>query len=227
MEIIVNGRNADIHPNFRQYVEDKVAKVELFYPRVQRVNVELTHEPNPARAETAEKIELTVIGKGPIIRAEARSSDRYASVDIAAGKLYERLRRARDRAKDHRRRKGRIPKDADVTNIEQLQLEDAETVQELTQENQKSPSDLKVGDSIEDQLGDSPVIVRQKLHEATLMSVSEALYQMELVGHNWFLFIDSETMQPCVVYRRRGWTYGVIRLDAVSTPKESKDQDDG
>lgn len=212
MEIIINGRNADIHPNFRQYVEEKVSKVELFYPRVQRVNVELTHENNPARAETAEKIEVTVIGKGPIIRAEARSSDRYASVDIAAGKLYERLRRARDRAKDHRRRKGRLPKDEEVINIEELQLEDATPAK--VQHEQKTVADLKVGEQLEDQLGDSPVIVRQKLHEAQPMTLSEALYQMELVGHDFFLFIDAETMQPCVVYHRRGWTYGVIRLDA-------------
>lgn len=223
MEIIITGRNADIHPNFRQYVEDKVAKVETFYPRVQSVNVELTHEPNPARAETAEKIEVTVIGKGPIIRAEARSSDRYASVDIAAGKLYERLRRARDRAKDHRRRTGRIPKNADVVDIESLDLEDAKPAQ-MSPAPEKSAADLKPGELLEDQLGDSPVVVRQKLHEAEPMSVSEALYQMELVGHNWFLFIDDETMQPCVVYRRRGWTYGVIRLDAVSKPNERPEE---
>lgn len=218
MDIIINGRNADIHPNFRQYVEEKVSKVELFYPRVQRVNVELTHEPNPARAETAEKIELTVIGKGPIIRAEARSSDRYASVDIAAGKLYERLRRARDRAKDHRRRAGRLPKTEEITNIEELQLEDA-TPAKVAEPEQKMAKDLKPGELLEEQIGDSPVVVRQKLHEAEPMTLSEALYQMELVGHDFFLFIDSETMQPCVVYHRRGWTYGVIRLDATAQPR--------
>lgn len=221
MEIVLNARNAEIHPNFRQYVEEKLSKVELFYPRAQRVNVVLTHEPNPARAETAEKIELTVIGKGPIIRAEARSSDRYASVDIAVGKLNERLRRARDRAKDHRRRKGKLPKTAEITNIEELQLEDAKPVKVADEDDHKTIADLKYGELLEEQLGDSPVVVRQKLHEATPMTLSEALYQMELLGHDFFLFIDEETKQPCVVYQRRGWTYGVIRLDATAEPVTS------
>ena len=103
MDITIVGRNAEIHPNFREYVEEKVSKTTQFYPRAQRVDVELTHERNPRQADTAERIELTVYGKGPVIRAEATSADRYAAVDIAAGKLFERLRRARDRAKDHRR----------------------------------------------------------------------------------------------------------------------------
>ena len=97
MDITVVARNAEIHPNFRAYVEEKVSKITQFYPRAQRVDVELTHERNPRQADTAERIELTVYGKGPIIRAEAQSADRYAAVDIAAGKLYERLRRLRDR----------------------------------------------------------------------------------------------------------------------------------
>ena len=99
MDITVAARNAEIHPNFREYIEEKLAKVTQFYPRAQRVDVELTHQRNPRQADTAERIELTVFGKGPIIRAEAESADRYAAVDIAAGKLFERLRRMRDRAK--------------------------------------------------------------------------------------------------------------------------------
>ena len=110
MDITVVARNAEIHPNFRAYVEEKVSKITQFYPRAQRVDVELTHERNPRQADTAERIELTVYGKGPIIRAEAQSADRYAAVDIAAGKLYERLRRLRDRVKDHRRATWSKPK---------------------------------------------------------------------------------------------------------------------
>ena len=96
MDITVAARNAEIHPNFRAYIEEKLAKVTQFYPRAQRVDVELTHQKNPRQADTAERIELTVFGKGPIIRAEAESADRYAAVDIAAGKLFERLRRMRE-----------------------------------------------------------------------------------------------------------------------------------
>lgn len=209
MDITVVARNAEIHPNFREYVEEKVAKVTQFYPRAQRVDVELTHERNPRQADTAERIELTVYGKGPIIRAEATSADRYAAVDIAAGKLFERLRRMRDRAKDHRRR---YP--ADVPGgLPAEEVVETAPVEEPAPEPLRSAHDLKPGEAREEQLGDSPVVVRQKVHEAQPMGVDEALYQMELVGHPFFLFVDKETLQPCVVYHRHGWTYGVIRLN--------------
>lgn len=214
MDITVVGRNAEIHPNFREYVESKVAKVPQFYPRAQRIDVELTHERNPRQAETAERIELTVFGKGPIIRAEASSSDRYAAVDIASGKLYERLRRARDRAKDHRRRYNK-PIAQDLGGIVPEDVEPPAEEETPVEDKLRPASDLKPGEAREEQLGDSPVIVRQKLHEAEPMTVDQALYQMELVGHPFFLFIDSDTNQPCVVYHREGWTYGVIRLNTV------------
>ncbi|WP_036368258.1 ribosome hibernation-promoting factor, HPF/YfiA family [Mobiluncus curtisii] len=207
MEITVKARNAEIHPNFREYIEEKIAKVEQLAPRTQRVDVELTHEKNPRQADTAERIELTVLGKGPVVRAEASSSDRYAAVDIAAGKLFERLRRARDRAKDHR--KYEIPPDVELD----VQIPEADEAPAV-----KPP--LKLGESREEQLGDSPVIVREKLHESRAMSVEEALDEMELVGHPFYLFIDSETAQPAVVYHRKGWTYGVIRLNATCTQND-------
>lgn len=212
MDITVVARNAEIHPNFRAYVEEKVSKVTQFYPRAQRVDVELTHERNPRQADTAERIELTVYGKGPIIRAEAESADRYAAVDIAAGKLFERLRRMRDRAKDHRRR---YPRQIDEIEL----LEEVAPVEEAAPvpapAKLRSAEDLKVGEAREEQLGDSPIIVRQKVHEAEPMTVDEALDQMEMVGHPFFLFIDKTTMQPCVVYHRHGWTYGVLRLNTT------------
>ena len=186
MDITVVGRNAEISSRLRDYVEDKAVKVEQFDPRVQRVEVEITHERNPRQADTAERVEITVVSKGPIIRAEASSSDRFAAFDIAMGKLTERLRRARDRKKDHHRR---------------------HTVAAPNE-------DLQAAPGVEEQLGDSPVIVRQKLHEAKPMTVDEALYQMELVGHPFYLFIEKSSKQPCAVYHRHGWTYGVIRLDA-------------
>jgi hypothetical protein len=75
------------------------------------------------------------------------------------------------------------------------------------------------GVPVEAPLGDSPVVIRQKVHRTVPMSVDEALYEMELVGHPFYLFIDAATNQPCVVYHRHGWTYGVIRLDAEVSPR--------
>lgn len=212
MDIVVTGRNAEVHPSFREAVEGKLEKVTQFYPRAQRVDVVLTHERNPRQADRSERIELTVYGKGPVIRAEAESSDRYSAVDIAAGRLFGRLRRLRDRTKDHRRYGvGEIQAEA---QLEDIAIPDGEDLRDAENWTLRSAEDLKPGETREEQLGDSPVLVRQKLHEAEPMSVDEALYQMEMVGHPFFLFIDEETMQPCVAYHRRGWTYGVLRLNA-------------
>lgn len=211
MDIIVTGRNAEIHPNFREAVEDKLEKVTQFYPRAQRVDVVLTHERNPRQADRSERIELTVYGKGPVIRAEAESSDRYSAIDIAAGRLFGRLRRLRDRTKDHRRyQAGELQAEGWT---EEGQVADGTDFRDAENWTLRSAEDLKPGETREEQLGDSPVLVRQKVHEAEPMSVDDAIYQMEMVGHPFFLFIDEETMQPCVAYHRRGWTYGILRLN--------------
>ena len=212
MDITVVGRNAEISSRLRDYVEDKAVKVEQFDPRVQRVEVEVTHERNPRQADTAERVEITVISKGPVIRAEASSSDRYAAVDIAMGKLTERLRRARDRVKDHHRYAVVLrPEEAAVAPVPEPEIPDTDDAP--IEDSPHAPT--KRGVAVEAQLGDSPVIVRQKLYPASPMTIGEALDQMELVGHPFYLFIDKETGQPCAVYRRHGWTYGVIRLDAT------------
>lgn len=214
MDIIVTGRNTEITPNFRELVETKLEKVSLFYPRAQRVDVVLTRARNPRQADTAERIELTVFGKGPVIRAEAEAVDRYSAIDLAAGKLYERLRRLRDRNKDHRRYQVDPALEAELAASNPVGV--AEVIEDFQTDGTsklRSAGDLTPGEAREEQLGDSPVIVRQKLHEAQPMTVDEALYQMELVGHPFFLFVDQETRQPCVVYHRRGWTYGVLRLN--------------
>ena len=211
MDITVVGRNAEISSRLRDYVEEKATKVEQFDPRVQRVEVEVTHERNPRQADTAERAEITVISKGPIIRAEASSSDRFAAFDIAMGKLTERLRRARDRKKDHRRYPVDVPEGTQAPAAEELRSLH-ETDDAPIEDSPKAPTEKGV--AVESQLGDSPVIVRQKLHDATPMTMDEALYQMELVGHPFYLFIEKSTKQPCAVYHRHGWTYGVIRLDA-------------
>ncbi len=207
MEIIVKGRNIDVSDRFRGHVEDKLQKIEQFAPRAQRVDVELTHEPNPAQAETSERIEITIRDKGPVIRAEAAASDSYGALDVAMGKLIERLRRARDRKKAH-------PSKARVATPLTLTPEDVNVRAQAPKEPREPRLPKAPGEAVETQLGDSPVVVRQKLYEASPMSVDQALYEMELVGHPFYLFIDEETKQPCAVYHRHGWTYGVIRLDA-------------
>ena len=212
MDITVVGRSAEISSRLRDYVEEKATKVEQLDPRVQRVEVEVTHERNPRQADTAERAEITVISKGPIIRAEASSSDRFAAFDIAMGKLTERLRRARDRKKNHRRYTVEIAKEErEAPGVEEAVVV-PDTGDAPIEDSPAAPTEPGV--AVESQLGDSPVVVRQKLHQAVPMTVDEALYQMELVGHPFYLFIERSSKQPCAVYHRHGWTYGVIRLDA-------------
>ena len=212
MDITVVGRNAEISSRLRDYVEEKAAKVEQLDPRVQRVEVEVTHERNPRQADTAARAEITVISKGPIIRAEASSSDRFAAFDIAMGKLTERLRRARDRKKNHRRYVVEAAKDQEAPAAAEEAVVVPDTGDAPIEDSPQAPTEPGV--AVESQLGDSPIIVRQKLHQAVPMTVDEALYQMELVGHPFYLFIEKSSKQPCAVYHRHGWTYGVIRLDA-------------
>jgi ribosomal subunit interface protein len=206
MEIVVVGRHTEVADRFRRHVEDKLAKVSQLAPMARRVDVEVTHENNPRLSGISERVELTVRAKGPVIRAEAAADDRFGALDIALEKLTERLRRSRDRRKDHRRNNG-VLAPVDVRPYDASPP--AETEPEPQAVTLEQP-----GDAVEYQLGDSPVVIRQKLHHAEPMTVDDAVEQMELVGHDFFLFIDKESARPAAVYRRKGWTYGVIELDS-------------
>jgi ribosomal subunit interface protein len=201
MEIVVVGRHTEVADRFRDHAEEKLAKVEQLSPTVQRVDVEVTRENNPRLASTRERVELTVRDKGPVVRAEAAADDRFGALDLAIDKLSERMRRTRDRRKDHR----------------QNQVDPPVDVRPPSKEPQAAPEPSGPpsvpGESVEMQLGDSPVVIREKLHQAQPMSVDDALYEMEMVGHDFFLFVDSATHRPSAAYRRHGWTYGVVQLD--------------
>jgi ribosomal subunit interface protein len=199
VDIVITGRHVDVPERFRRLAEEKLAKVGQLAPKAQRADVELSHERNPRQSQTCEKVEITLRGKGPVIRAEASAEDPAAALDIALGKLGERLRRTRDRRKVHHGRQTpaslrQTPHGADDA---QAELDDA------------GFSDLHGVDEADA----SPVVIRTKDHSAAPMTLDQALYEMELVGHDWFLFVDAETKRPSVVYRRRGWNYGVIRLE--------------
>ena len=207
MEIVVAGRHTEVSPRYRAHLESKLAKIEQLAPRAQRVDVLVSHEPNPRQSGSSEKVELTVVDKGPVIRAEACADDAYAALDVALGRLLERLRRARDRRKDHRNHTPLAPVDVRPPSPEHEEPERIVTTGE--------------DGVVEIALGDSPVVIREKVHHAEPMTVDDALYEMELVGHDFYLFVDAETAQPAVVYQRHGWSYGVIKLDtpvAVSGP---------
>ena len=210
MEIVVVGRHTEVPTRFRRHVEDKLAKVTQLAPYAQRVDVEVTHEPNPRQASSSERIELTVRDRGPVVRAEASASDPSAALAAATAKLLERLRRSHDRRKGksaHSKARGLPAEPLSQDDPSLAAVEEAPAPSGIAQ-----PTERDV--AVESQLGDSPVIVRQKVHQTSPVTVEEAIDEMEAAGHPFFLFIEAETHQPAVVYHRHGWTYGVIRLDA-------------
>lgn len=212
MDIVVNGRQLTISDSFRAHIEDKIAKVEQLAPRAQRVEVHVTHEKNSRQPETSERVELTVVAKGPAIRAEAMASDKYAALDLAWAKLVERLRRARDKHKVPRSGHHRKESTAEVLAkmpVADSIIPDGDAAQ--NSDDQTAHDDATNGRIKAE--GDSPVVLREKAFAAAPIGIEEALNRMELVGHDFYLFIDEESSKPSVVYRRKGWSYGVIALD--------------
>jgi len=209
MEIVVTGRHTQIKQRFRDVVESKMNRVT---PDAQRVQIVLSHEGNPRQADTAKRVEITVIAGRTVVRAEASSADEFSALDMALDKLTLRLRRTRDRRKDHRRGySDPVPVDLGV-------VEPTPEVEEPVEVPNNSPAEavaaeLGPGESVEVQVGDTPIVIRRKLHIAEPMTIDEALYEMELIGHDFFLFVNKETGRPSVVYHRHGWSYGVFEID--------------
>ncbi len=197
-EIVVHGRHLEVSRRFREHVHSKLERIDKFGIPLHRVDVEVSKESNPRLADRAFEVELTTRANGSVIRAEAAASDKYAALDIAYGRLEQRLRRAADKTRFHRHgvEATRSPRAAGFDNLETPA--EAEVLEE----------DLD-SDTVWEQ---GPLVVREKSHQTVPMSVERAVTEMEMVGHDFFLFIDENTGDPAVVYRRRGFDYGLIRV---------------
>ena len=221
MDIIVKGRRTDVNDRFRRHVDNKLAKIERLDHKVIRVDVEVSQERNPRQSDRRERVELTIRSRGPVIRAEAAADDRYGALDLALGKLESRLRKTCDRRKVHHGTRAPaklatmppldpgtiIPEEPSV--VDQPPAARGTAAATRGQDQISDPDENIVPISME---GEGPLVVREKFHKAEPMSIDQALFEMELVGHDFYLFRDSANGQPSVVYRRRGWDYGVIRL---------------
>ena len=215
MDIVVKGRNVEVPEHFRQHVADKLAPSERLEPRAFRFDVELSHEKNPRQSALCQRVEITAYGKGPVTRAEACAETFYAALDAAVGKLEARLRRSADRRKVHHGAKT-PPSVAEVTAALSGGAADADGPElggpELGgSELGGSESDSAVA-VLEREDDTDRLVVRDKTHTAAPMTTAQALHEMELVGHDFFLFCDSASGLPGVVYRRHGYDYGVLRL---------------
>ena len=196
MEVVVRGRNVEVPEHFRQHVADKLVRVERYDSKIIRTDVELHHERNRRQNDSCQHVEITCRTRGPVVRSEACAADFYRALDLAIEKLERRLRQAADRRRVNYGR--RTP--TSVTTAT------AAAVNSATQSAEPEPVSAEDAD-------DGPGrIVREKEHPAKPMTVDQALFEMELVGHDFYLFADQDTGRPSVVYRRRAYDYGLIRL---------------
>jgi ribosomal subunit interface protein len=205
MDIIFKGRQTDVPERFRQHAVAKLSKLERLDQKAMRVDVEVSVERNPRQSSHKERVELTITSRGPAIRAEAAAEDRFAALDLALAKLGSRLRRALDRRKGRHSGHAAPPRGVgQQATADVPQQPDAAVV---------SPDGAAADGVVPiDMQGSGPLVVRQKFHRADPITIDQALLEMELVGHDFYLFHDVEENLPSVVYRRRGYQYGVIRL---------------
>ena len=197
-EVVVKGRNVEIPDHFRIYVSEKLARLERFDRTIYLFDVELDHERNRRQRKNCQHVEITARGRGPVVRGEACADSFYAALESAVCKLENRLRRSKDRRKVHY---------GDKTPVS---LAEATKVSAPDAFLPTTAGDADNRDGVE--FHEPGQIVRTKEHPATPMTVDDALYEMELVGHDFFLFHDKQSDRPCVVYRRHAYDYGLIRL---------------
>jgi ribosomal subunit interface protein len=230
MEVIVRGRHITVPARFRQHAAAKLAKLEKLDAKAVRIDVEVSEERNPRQSDRRERVELTIRSRGPAIRAEAAADDRYAALDLAFAKLESRLRRAADRRKvkdtvsvrspgvlpgaKQEGPPGRgAPPGADPAlnghGVARPRPGVAGQAGDRSDPDQAEPESGLIPIQME---GDGPLILREKVHAASPMTIDQALLEMELVGHDFYLFHDRDCDRFSVVYRRRGYDYGVIRL---------------
>ncbi|QNN54825.1 ribosome hibernation-promoting factor, HPF/YfiA family [Nocardioides mesophilus] len=205
MDIVLNSRHVDLTERFREAAEEKLSRLEKHDHRVIRVEVEVSKERNPRLQDRAIKVQLTAFSKGPVIRAEACSVDKLAALDQAVDRMAAQMRRAADRRRVHHGRHTPVSVGEALASVQPQAAEHDETGDV---EHIRNVGPIAV-------LGDGPLVVREKTHTAEPMMLDQALYEMELVGHDFFLFVDKESERPSVVYRRRGYDYGVISLDVT------------
>jgi ribosomal subunit interface protein len=206
VDIVVKGHKTEVPERFRKHVAEKLnlEKIQKLDGKAISLDVELSKEHNPRLSDRCDRVEITLRSRGPVIRAEAAASDPYAALDLATGKLDAQLRKHADK-RHMARRGGRTAVSVAAYTAPLANAHDGEDESPggRVPHTKAGPLDVQ---------GEGPLVVREKTHAAAPMTLDQALYEMELVGHDFYLFVDSERHQPSVVYRRHGYDYGVIYL---------------
>ncbi|WP_285113851.1 ribosome-associated translation inhibitor RaiA [Leifsonia sp. fls2-241-R2A-40a] len=216
MDITIIGRNLGITDRFREYATEKSEKVAHLAERAISFEIKVSrHNEKMGTQNGDDRVELTLVGPRAVVRSEATGTDKYAAFDIALGKLLERVRRAKDRRKVHRgQHRPTSLREASTDGFSAVGLAAAPVavLDQVRTGSVPAQSD-ETAENAETEEEYSPVVIRKKVFASVPMTVDDALYYMELVGHDFYLFVDQETKRPSVVYRRKGWDYGVITLD--------------
>lgn len=206
-QVTITGRNVEVPEHFQERVNGKLAKIEKLDPTLKSFHVELKHEKNPRREAEAERIQITATGSGHLARAEAKEENFYAALEAAVDKLERSLRKVKAR-RNIAMSGHRAPKSTGVLAAE-MEAEAKAEQERAAKEAGKYDVD-PYADQVEDVVPGQ--IVRSKVHSNAPRSVDDALSEMELVGHDFYLFVNEETNRPAVVYRRHAFDYGLIEL---------------
>ncbi|MCE7480364.1 MULTISPECIES: ribosome hibernation-promoting factor, HPF/YfiA family [Microbacterium] len=215
METSIVGVGVGITDRFRTVVEEKIARVQPLAAKAQRLDVKVTHRAYRGGRVPDETVELTLVGKGPVVRAEAVDGDKFVALDLAVDKMSEQLRRAKEKRVDGRQHPRGAHFEKGSGALEGIDVEPASA------DVLHAVATGAIPVQNDDEEAYSPVVIRTKNFDAEWMTVEEAVDRMELVGHDFFLFVDVRTDHPSVVYRRKGWDYGVISLTAQAPPSEA------
>jgi ribosomal subunit interface protein len=215
VDIVVRGRNVEVPDHYRQHVSEKLDRVERYDQKVIRVDVELHHERNPRQASACQRVQITCKSRGPVVRAEACAADFYSALDQAIEKLESRLRRAHDRRRVHHG--SRTPVSVAVATGSVGTAGATGEILSTANGASAATATLEADEDVDtyaDQFAEHLPgrVVREKEHSAKPVTLDQALLEMELVGHDFYLFQDADSGRPSVVYRRKGYDYGVIRL---------------
>ncbi len=226
MDIVVKGRNVEVPDHYRVHVSEKLSRLERYDRKIVRFDVELFHEPNRRQHKNCQRVEITTQVRGQVICAAACAGDFYGALDSATNKLESRLRRIHDRRRVHYGRRSpasvgqavsaatpiiRRAESAGQPELAPTALLEAAT-DEVTDGYRHEPSipEQRWTDDLDDYQPGR--VVAEKKNSSQPMSVESALSEMELVGHDFYLFTDADNGLPSVVYRRKGFHYGVVRL---------------
>jgi ribosomal subunit interface protein len=211
MEIAITGQGLGVTDRFREYATEKAEKVSHLAERAIALEIKVCrHHEKSTGPNGDDRVELTLIGPGPIVRAESAGSDKYVAFDLAIDRLVERIRQAKDRRKVHRGQHRPVSlREASSDGFRVVDITPASV--DLLE--RVSTGSVPVQGVDEEEVDYTPVVIRTKVFPAARMSTEDAVDHMELVGHDFFLFIEAGTGRQSVVYRRKGWDYGVIGLD--------------